>query len=355
MTTRVGIAALVALALVAAACGDDSGDASDTSAPGTTATTSAPATTAAEAPTTTAAEAPTTTAAEAPTTQAEAPTTTAAEDMTDDVMCGDVSLQVEVSGLPELAGDVHYEGWGIVDGAPISTGKFIVGGGRALHLDGTPVECFTADGLETASTLVITIEPAGDADTIPSDTHIVAGDVTDGAAMLTISHPAALGTDFSDATGSFLLGTPTDGDGTNELSGIWFLELPGPTVSLDLPTLPAGWLYEGWTLIDGVPVTSGTFLTADGPDAFDGYSGDQDGPPFPGEDYLLNAPDGVTFPTDLSGATVVISVEPSPDDSTAPFALKPLLGVADDPAGDHVSYQLGNNAVDLPFAEATIG
>jgi hypothetical protein len=275
--------------------------------------------------------------------------------MSDDMVCDTVGLRLDVSGLPELAGDSHYEGWAIIDGAPITTGKFIVAEGRAFHPDGAPVECFTAEGLETASTLVVTIEPAGDLDTIPSDTHIVAGDISDGTAMLTIDHPAALGTDFSEAAGTFLLATPTDGNGTNELSGIWFLELPGPTTSLDLPTLPAGWRYEGWAVIDGVPVTSGTFLTADGFDDFDGYSGDQGGPPFPGEDYLLNAPGGVTFPTDLSGATVVISVEPSPDDSPEPFALKPLLGTAGDPAGDHVGYVLGNNAVDLPFASATIG
>jgi hypothetical protein len=122
-----------------------------------------------------------------------------------------------------------------------------------------------------------------------------------------------------------------------------------------LPELPAGWAYEGWAVIDGVPVTAGTFLTADGFDDFDGYSGDQGGPPFPGEDYLVNPPEGVTFPTDLTGATVVISVEPSPDDSPEPFALKPLLGTAGDPATDHESYPFANNAIDPPFATAQIG
>ena len=42
-------------------------------------------------------------------------------------------------------------------------------------------------------------------------------------------------------------------------------------------------------------------------------------PPFPGQDF-------VTTPRDLSvGHTAVISVEPNPDDSAAPFAIKPLV------------------------------
>ncbi len=341
MTTRFRVAALLgAISLVAAACGDDSvGDA----AAATTDTTHFDTTTSTDAP------------EEMTTTTAAAPPTTAAGDMDDDASCDAVSLQLVVSGLPELGGGAHYEGWAIIDGAPVSTGKFQVEGGEAVLLDGSPTECFNVDGLEAATTLVITIEPAGDADTVPSDTHFVAGDVTGSTVTLTIDHPAALGTEFSDAAGTFLLATPTDGGGNNELSGIWFLELPGPTASLVLPILPAGWAYEGWGVIDGVPVTSGTFLTVEGFDDFNGYGGDQGGPPFPGEDFLMNAPDGVAFPTDLTGGTVVISVEPSPDDSPAPFILKPLVGTAGDPATDHESYVLNNNAADLPFATAVIG
>ena len=86
------------------------------------------------------------------------------------------------------------------------------------------------------------------------------------------------------------------------------------------------------------------------------FSGPEPGPPFPGEDYLVNAPDGVTLPTDLSGATIVISVEPDPDDAVSPFVLKPLVGrIPEAGVTDHVSYELGNNAVDLPAGLATLG
>ena len=66
------------------------------------------------------------------------------------------------------------------------------------------------------------------------------------------------------------------------------------------------------------------------------------GPPFPGEDFLVNAPSGLTFPADLSDATMVISIEPSPDNSPNPFTLKPLLGKAPMNAQDHFTYPMDN-------------
>ena len=293
-------------------------------------------------------EATTTTEAEATTTT----TTTPPAPSTTEPMVPELSL--DTSGWPALEGGFHYEGWAIVDGAPVTTGTFNIADGAIVGLDGNPIESFQVEGIEAASAIVITIEPAGDTDDIPSDTHFVAGDVADGAADLTIGHGAALGTDFSTASGTFLLATPTDDPEGNELSGIWFLELPGPTPSLELPALPDGWRYEGWAVIDGMPLTSGTFLTAEGADDSAPFSGPNEGPPFPGEDYVTNAPDGVTLPTDLSGQTIVISVEPYPDDSPAPFVLKPLLGTAAEDATDHASYPLDNSTEPLPSGTATI-
>ena len=64
-------------------------------------------------------------------------------------------------------------------------------------------------------------------------------------------------------------------------------------------------------------------------DDFSGFSGtDADGPLYPGEDFVQNAPDGVEFPVDLTGVPIVISVEPAEDNDPAPFALKPLVGEA---------------------------
>jgi hypothetical protein len=44
----------------------------------------------------------------------------------------------------------------------------------------------------------------------------------------------------------------------------------------------------------------------------------------------------------------VISIEPSPDNSSAPFMFKPLLATAPSMAMDHTTYMLQNQAATLP-------
>ena len=115
-----------------------------------------------------------------------------------------------------------------------------------------------------------------------------------------------------------------------------------------------GWKYEGWVVVDGTPVTSGKFTDVAMADESAPYSGSMSGPPFPGEDYLMNAPMGLTFPTDLAGQTAVISVEPEPDDTEAPFTLKPLTGMIPMDATDHMVYDMDTNTGSLPTGTATI-
>jgi hypothetical protein len=98
-------------------------------------------------------------------------------------------------------------------------------------------------------------------------------------------------------------------------------------------------------VINGIPKTTGTFTSVSGADSFSGYSGTSGTPPFPGEDFIKNATTGVIFPTDLSGKTTVISIEPFPDNSAGPFLLKPLIASISKSAMDHVVYSMNNNAV----------
>lgn len=262
------------------------------------------------------------------------------------------NLTLNISGLEDLGGDAIYEGWLIVDGAPVTTGTFTVDGNGSLSQTSFSVN---ATDLEDASTFVLTIEPVPDPSPSPSDVHILAGDFGTDSAPLVVGHPAALGDDFSSSAGKYILATPTDGPNTNEKSGIWFLDLSTnmPATGLTLPTLPAGWKYEGWAVIDGQPVTSGTFTAVDEEDDDDPFSGTMDGPPFPGEDYLRDAPSGLTFPTDLSGGTAVISIEPDPDNSPAPFTLKPLVAGISANAEDHVTYDLEQNLGSFPSGTAS--
>ena len=253
-------------------------------------------------------------------------------------------LTLEINGLEDLGSDFVYEGWLIVNGSAVTSGIFTVDNNGNMSTNAFSI---TEDDLANASTFVLTIEPSPDPDPGPSDVHILAGDFNGSNASLTIDHPAALSDNFSSASGGYILATPTDGSDNNENSGIWFLDPTGgsPVAALDLPTLPPGWIYEGWAVIDGNPVTTGTFLSVSGADNTAEFSGPMPGPAYPGEDFLINAPSGLSFPTDLAGGTAVISIEPVPDNSEAPFLLKPLVGGIPANALDHTFYTMETNPV----------
>lgn len=232
---------------------------------------------------------------------------------------GDLTLNI--SGLDDLGDGFAYEGWIIVDGAPVSTGTFTVNASGVPSQ--TSFEVSTSD-LDAASTFVLSIEPVPDSDPAPAATKILAGDFSGNSAILGTSTVASEG--FNAISGKYLVAAPT-GTGTpeEEFSGIWFLDNSSgsPVAGLDLPELSAGWKYEGWVVIDGTPVTTGTFTMVNAADEASPFS--DGGPAYPGEDFLMNAPSGLSFPTDIRGGAAVISIEPDPDNSAAPFTLKPLF------------------------------
>ncbi|MFI1743488.1 anti-sigma factor [Thalassobellus sediminis] len=262
-------------------------------------------------------------------------------DKNNEGMASTSELTLNLAGLDELGDDFVYEGWIIVNGAPVSTGTFS---------SVTFPQSFTvdADELTNATKFVLSIEPAVDSDPAPAATKILAGDFSGDQAIVNSNGIVA---DFGASSGKYILATPTNGSDNDERSGVWFLDLSSgsPTVGLDLPVLPNGWKYEGWSVINGMPVSSGTFTDVNDFDdnaATTLFKGDMgDGPAFPGEDYLQNAPSGLTFPTDLRGATIVVSVEPYPDNSPAPFTLKPLAHVVPSDAVDHVTLTMGTGPV----------
>ncbi|MFK7985435.1 MAG: hypothetical protein AB8I08_05350 [Sandaracinaceae bacterium] len=230
------------------------------------------------------------------------------------------TMTLGFAGLPELGADYEYEGWIMVDGAPESAGRFTV------DADGNPSPAtFEIDSAmaDIATAYILTIEPTVGDDPAPSDVHILAGDISGGAASLSVDHMAAIGTDFSSATGEYILETPTSGSVMEDYNqGIWWL-VPGESgmsAGLDLPALPAGWTYEGWVVGDDGPVSTGTFNAGDAADSdMAGATAGTDGaPPFPGQDFITPA-------RTLTGGMAVISVEPVPDNSPMPFVLKPLV------------------------------
>ena len=259
------------------------------------------------------------------------------------------TLSLSFSGLESLGDDFVYEGWLLVDGAPVSAGRF------SVDADGmpSPASFEVASATADAATLyILTIEPASNDDPAPADTHILAGAVSNGVATISIDHAAALGTDFADAAGDFILETPSTGSIADDFAqGIWWLDpAAGPGAALDLPMLPDGWVYEGWVVGDDGPVSTGRFLTAAGADD-DGVGptgGLDDGPPFPGQDFIDPA-------VNLVGHAAVISVEPEPDNSAGPFTLKPLSDMNIEDVGAGVLQAMVNMAADTsPTGTVTI-
>lgn len=255
---------------------------------------------------------------------------------------GEEDLSLNVSNLPDLGPDYRYEGWIIVDDIPISIGKFQV------NDDGDPSPS-TFDANESdvneASEFRITIEPEPDDNSDPSNKVILAGNFDGNSASLTTDDDNALGSDFSDADGTYVLATPTNGDNSDELSGVWWMEddlLGDAGPGLDLPDLPEGWEYEGWVLIDEVYVSTGKFSTVSNSDEDNvDYSGNEPAPEFPGEDFLMNAPEGLTFPTDLRGRTLIISVEPYYE-NVAPFGMQLLVDDIPSNAESEEPYEMDN-------------
>ncbi|WP_103864326.1 hypothetical protein [Aquimarina sp. I32.4] len=258
----------------------------------------------------------------------------------DDDDSGNVStesnLTVNLNGLEDLGSDYLYEGWIIVNGDPVSTGTFSVNSSGELSSTSFAVN---TESLNAATSFVLTIEPTPDPDPAPADTKLLKGDFGTGNTATVGLGPVITEGDFLDSAGNFFLRTPTDeapmtANNGNDEFGVWFgTPAMPPVATLTLPVLDAGWKYEGWVVSEGVPISTGTFTMGGSADdnagASDGFSETaSNGPQLPGEDFFRNEPDGVTFPLDVRGKAVVISVEPFPDNAAAPFLLKPLVGTA---------------------------
>ncbi len=323
---------------------------------------------------------------------------------------------LDLSGIQPLNDGFHYEAWVTIGGEYLSLGKFNASAdGLLVTMDGQTIEAgeFAISpgndlGIDDVTAVMVSIEPSGDTDGAPSNTRFLAGAISDGIASLVVGDADAIGNTFESANGFYILATPTDGHlRTNENSGIWFRRAvdqlePDPR-GLYVPELPDGWLYEGFVDIEGIPVTSGKFWDPWAIDMSAPYSGPADmnttdifdvmfdeyvsvvvqgengtelftgpegwrmfqkdglsldllfhGPPEPGEDYLLNAPPGLTFPVDLSGMPLYVTIEPDPDDSPEPFGLKTLVGTVPVNAVSHHTYILTPGFMDFPTGTATL-
>lgn len=249
---------------------------------------------------------------------------------------GPENLVLAFANLASLdeAAEGHYEGWAIVDGAPVSTGVFNVNeSGMPVELGGGGIiDEFTAgQDISQATSIKISIEPSGDADPAPSGLIILDGEVAAHQASLVVNVPDRQVLETMTA-GSFILATPSDNDvePDNDDQGIWFLTMPGPAAGFqNLPDLGPNWIYEGWVVdvsypAGPVPYSTGTFAMAEGADS-DAAGCLGGGPPFPGQDFTAYHCDAV-LDLDSGDFAAVVSIEPVPDTGSGPFQLKPLAG-----------------------------
>ena len=257
--------------------------------------------------------------------------------------------------LEPLTGGARYEAWAIKGERKLS-GGFIsaaAGGGERRSVVNFPINPRSADAI------AITIEPANDTDPGPSATVVLSGSVTSQGADLRFP------VDLSGIAGSAILATPTDNDvnTNNDAAGLWFVDLSSgaPRPALKLPALPAGWVWEGWGVTQGNPLTTGRFTDAARPDGFNGFSGTQGGPPLPGEDFVRNLPAAITGPVNLAdgNSRAVLTIEPDQagvdPTGAGPFFVRPLKHQI--PAGQAIrtSFTLGRDISEVPSGSVSFG
>jgi len=255
-------------------------------------------------------------------------------------------LTLNLANLDPLDNGFEYEGWIMVNGTPQSTGTF-------TNPNSTQTFSVPTADLEIATAFILSIE--SDNDPAPSDTKILKGDFVGNANLTNLTFENQVPGILS-MGGEFFLATPTDNVPDNNESGIWFMSEPGVAGLTNLPALGPGWKYEGWVVVDGVVLSTGKFSSATGNDESSFFSGDaNDAPPFPGEDFLATGVpiDGLTFPLDLRNQMVVVSIEPQPDNSTAPFSLKPLTANTGDAIGSADTYTMTLNNASFPSGTVT--
>ena len=270
----------------------------------------------------------------------------------------DHTLELTVTGFPPLAqSEATFELWISFaltrHSAAASAGRFMIDDARKIvgedyqpavfALDPEAPEVPTDESgavlWQLAVDAFITVEPEVDPDPEPTLPALIAGSFLNRTAGLDVGGDDAIGANFSGIAGSFHLATPTTSDTSDENKGAWFATVGGGASSLTLPTLPTGWIYEGWHSHSFAgPRSLGRFRSAGGTDLSGwGPPGDANGYAFPGEDFPWGD-------VELPGGRVFVTIEPNDNvDGSAPFnVLQILAGDVSNAVG--VMEPLGNVA-----------
>ncbi|MBL8017609.1 MAG: hypothetical protein JNK43_10085 [Ignavibacteria bacterium] len=307
------------------------------------------------------------------------------------VSCGDSGVtQLQNSGSLSLSRlkpiDKNttgtYELWGSIESSADhdenafrSMGRFIVTpSGEITDTNGGSFSpnLGRISNINNVSDVIVTIQPPGYNDTIPSNIKILGGPklLQGGELIFTLSMsyidilpPSSL---FSSSTASALLASPSTGIASLDFKrGLWFAaDTNANTPGLTLPVLAdtTEWTFQAWVVSDSDPAYVYNIGRFDRPSAQDNNQQCQQNPPqmtwlLPGHDWILTNCPGGSLPdiTDLtSGYTVFITLEPRYEQGTelsVPFYIKIFTAtIPSSPFGSIFSLQ-NVSASNLPSGE----
>lgn len=280
---------------------------------------------------------------------------------------GSSTVTLHLEGLEPLAGGMNYQAWLIAGtpaepwGIPVVLFNVNETGEMVDPVADTVLTGPFQAGIDAQALfgVAVSLEATDTLQAYSSFTFIMGGQVVGGTASMSTAYWIAFNTSLTEASGRLILRSPTDDDPENETSGVWFLN---PTVSptgegLDLPQAPQGWNYESWVVLGDQALSMGKFTLPIAPDSAGTFSGTLTPPNFPGEDFLKAAPTGLTFPVNLSGASVFVTMEPWAEwdlEPDTPFFLR--LFEIQIPAGatPETLYEMTSRVDELPTGTATI-
>ncbi len=273
----------------------------------------------------------------------------------------------------------HFEAWALRVGVGTrSIGKFRVdASGQTLDLSGNPIDAFDVPGdLLLSTRIFVTVEAAGDNDTIPSRSRMIDGALIDSTATLSADSILTNRNTFSNPAfrGVYFLNTFTNPDSAGFARGVWFFR---PSTAADdpdsngfvLPILHNGWSFEAWVhdASSGDDYSTGRFVSPGAADndragaTADTFgvdldrNGHADGPRYPGQEFILPSP-SAPAPLDLDNGNfaVFLTVEPNPDPDSAPFLVRVFENGRIDSLGPRQVIALERNPEPVPSATVLI-
>lgn len=263
---------------------------------------------------------------------------------------------VDLTSLQPLdpAAEGIYHLWALLERSESrSLGAFNIGaGGQMVDTSGAPISEFRSDEFALRETLgmLITIESETEVPQSPSGMQILSGTFIEGVARLTVPISSAI----TSGSGSLRIFSPTDGPNTNETSGFWMVDANGDP-SVFLPDTTAALVYEIFVDISGSSLKVGRFDRTDQADDLCRFCVDATlAPERPGDDLLVNGPDGIAFPASLAGTRITVSLEGRGNDFLSRSQLIVLEGFVPSSVTPEAIVPLINRSDSFPVGTAVL-